>query len=181
MSCPIQRFLYCSNFYSTGYIHIYTHIYIYTVKSQPISHTTWKRLYIEQGVLNVPNPMKVRFRWICDLMVRWNQIKVDKLGNLSPLHELFSAVFWRCIHLHYFSFSCILVGSLLFLAFHYGICKSFITTESGNFLRFKEKKKLNSRVKSCRGKTTTRDYFYHYFPNKERSHQPIYLATLLIF
>lgn len=96
----VSLLLYCSNSYSTGYIHTYTHIY--RVKSQLISHTTWQRLYIEQGVLNAPKPMKVRFQWICYPMVHWNQMKDDKLRNLCPLHELFSPVFWRCIHLLHF-------------------------------------------------------------------------------
>lgn len=46
-----------------------------------------------------------------------------------------------------------------FLAFHYGIC-SFISTESGNFLRSKDKKKWDSWIKRCKGKPTTKALFF---------------------
>lgn len=167
MSCPIQRFLYCFTVPTLTLCYIRVYIHIYTIKSQLASHTIRQRLYIE-----------------CTKFSE-GQVPMD-LWSDGSLKSHLSWQTQKSLSFAWIIFSCFLVMHSLtshflllhinwlssFLGLPYGLCKSFITTESSNFLRFKEKKKWDSWVKSCRGKTTTKDYFYYSSPNKEKVINP---------
>lgn len=122
--------------------------------------------------MNAPNSMKVRFQWIYDLMVHWNQIKVDKLRNLSPLHELFSAVFWWCIHLHHISFCCILIGSLLFLAFHTEFVRALLLLRAATFSDLRKRRNGTHGLKAVEEKQPQKITFTTTFPIKKKVINP---------
>lgn len=111
--------------------------------------------------------MKVRFQWICDLMVHSNQ-SWETQKSLSFAWIIFCYV----PAMHSLSFCCILIDSLLLLAFHYGICKSFITTERGNFLRFKEKRNRTHGLKAVEEKQPQKITFTTTFPIKKEVINP---------
>lgn len=170
MSCPIQRFLYCFTVPTLSLLATYIiYTYIYSQVTTRITPHDKDRILSKEFWMH-----QIQWRSGSNGFVIWwfTQIKVERLRNLSPLHELFSAVFWQCIHFHYISFCCILIDSLLLLAFHYGICKSFITTERGNFFRFKEKRNRTHGLKAVEEKQPQQITFTTTFPIKKEVINP---------
>lgn len=106
--CPTQRFLYCFTVLT---------LTLLTIHISHVGYHNWYHTSHDNGCILSKEFWMHQIQWrshsdICDLTVHWNQIKVHKNRNLASLHELFSAVFWQCIHLHYISSCCILIGSL---------------------------------------------------------------------
>lgn len=143
LSCSVQRFIYC--FTVSTLTLLATRIHIDTVKLHLISHIPCQRLYFEQGVLSEcikSNESQVPMHlWSNRFVIWWFTEIRSKLTNSEISLLCMNFLLSSCDAFTYITFPSVAYSLALFLAFHHGIWKSFITTESGNFLIFKENKK----------------------------------------
>lgn len=106
--------------------------------------------------------------------------QVSKLRNLSPLHELFSAGFWWCIHLHYISFYCTLTLFFSWPSIKESV-RALLLLRAAISSNLWKRRNGTHGLKAAEDKKNPTKYLFLPLFSQWRSYQPIYPATLLIF